>query len=86
MDGLIYLFENVSSLNIIRSTRKKANGEPSYLLIDDQGYEYKEGYKSKTSNKQNWRCNSTASPNCPGSCYTMGLVVEIVLRRSSDSS
>ena len=67
MDNLISQFEQLSlDLNLIRSSRNKKDGFRSWLLIDDEKYEYKTAYESKQG-KITWRCNNTDFQNCKGS-------------------
>ncbi|RNA25348.1 hypothetical protein BpHYR1_016144 [Brachionus plicatilis] len=70
MDAITQQLQNLS-LNIITSSRKKKNGEDSYLLIDDDFYEYKVAYEAQ-SGKITCRCNSGEFPNCVGSVSTIG--------------
>ncbi|RNA08792.1 hypothetical protein BpHYR1_004948 [Brachionus plicatilis] len=76
MDDLSCLFGDLNlnlngGLNLIKSSRNKKDGTPSWLLFDVEKHEYKSSYKS-TSGKITWRCNNTDFPNCPGSVYTFG--------------
>ncbi|CAF0710081.1 unnamed protein product [Brachionus calyciflorus] len=57
MDDLSCLFGDLNlnlngSLNLIKSSRNKKDGSPSWLLVDEKKYEYKSSYKS-TSGKIN---------------------------------
>ena len=54
------------------STRKKKDGSVSYILIDDNYYEYKLSYKA-SNGKITWRCNSSEYPNRNGSVSTIGM-------------
>ena len=78
MDDLVNNFRNLSlDLNLIKSSRTKKDGSSSHILIDDEFYEYKMGYRS-SSDRITWRCNNTQFPNCPGTVYTYGLVRPII--------
>lgn len=70
MENLIDQLENLS-LNLIKSSRKKKDSSTSYLLVDDESYEYKISYESKEG-KITWRCSNTEFPNCKGAVYTHG--------------
>ncbi|CAF1111998.1 unnamed protein product [Brachionus calyciflorus] len=72
MENLCELFDNLSlKLNLIKSSRSKKDGTPSWLLVDDEKHEYKTSYVNKNG-KITWRCNNTEFPNCSGAVYTNG--------------
>ena len=61
MEDLSALFENLN-LNLIRSSRNKKDGSPSWLLDDEKKQEYKTSYVNKDG-RITWRCNNTEFPN-----------------------
>lgn len=69
MDDLISSFEK---LKLIQSTKKKKDGSISWLLVDDEGHEYKVAYESSITGTITWRCNNSEFPNCLGKVVTKG--------------
>ena len=81
MENLSNLFDTLNvkeKLNLIKSSRNKKDGTPSWLLIDDNIFEYKTSYEAKDG-KITWRCNNTKFPNCTGAVFTIGYYKPITL-------
>ncbi|RMZ97176.1 hypothetical protein BpHYR1_043377 [Brachionus plicatilis] len=82
MNEIVSQLESLN-LNLIVSSRKKKDGSESYILIDDDYFEYKTAYTSN-SGKITWRCNSTEHPNCKGAVSTNGMNKPITKIREHD--
>ena len=77
MDQLTSAFKALNlEFNLIDSTRSGLK-----LLNDDDAFEYKISYKSKTNEKITWRCDSSEMPNCPGSVTTFAMKKTVVFNR-----
>ncbi|CAF0833149.1 unnamed protein product [Brachionus calyciflorus] len=67
-----YLFhQNLFCISIVIFFFNLINGSPSWLLVDDIGYEYKHSH-TNVDNTVIWRCTNGEFPKCPGKVTTIG--------------